>query len=104
MHRGVCAFVITHFVHSHLFEGHLQKLEVMDVFVLQLGAKFDFLQRHRVGEQHVHELAVDGTWTRAEQKINTNLHSRQRCVDIDTFRRGYCLCFLNNMNTTLTPE
>lgn len=62
--------VITHFVHSHLFEGNLQKLEVVDVFMLQFGTKFDFLQRHRVGEQHVHELAVDSTWI-TEKKDNS---------------------------------
>lgn len=53
----------TYFVDAHLFEGHLQKLEVVDVLVLELGPELHFLQRHRVGKQHVHELAVSSTWT-----------------------------------------
>lgn len=32
--------------------------------MLQFGTKFYFFQRHRVGEQHVHELAVDSTCTK----------------------------------------
>lgn len=51
----------THFVHAHLFEGRLQDFEVLNVLVLQIGAEFDSLHRHRTGEQHVHVLAVGGT-------------------------------------------
>lgn len=54
---------VTYFVDSHLFEGDLQELEVLDVFVLQLGTKFHFLQRHRVDKQHVHELTVGSACT-----------------------------------------
>lgn len=64
---------VTHFVDSHLFEGDLQKLEVVDVFMLQLGTKFNFLQRHRVWKQHVHELAVGSTWTKkTRQRITSH--------------------------------
>lgn len=62
--------VCTYFVNSHLFKGNLQKLEVMDVFMLQLGTKFYFLQRHTGGKQHVHELAVGSTWTKEMTQKN----------------------------------
>lgn len=60
----VCVCVhthITHLFHTHLFEGNLEQLEVMDVFVLQFGTKLHFLQRQRTVKQHVHELAVCST-------------------------------------------
>lgn len=58
---------VSYFVNSHLFEGDLQELEVVDVFVLQLGTKFHFLQRQRVGKQHVHELTVGSACTNKKQ-------------------------------------
>ena len=42
------------------FRYNLQHFEVVDVLVLQLGVELDLLEHHGAGEQHVHELAVDG--------------------------------------------
>ena len=39
---------------------NLQHFEVVDILVLQLGVELDLLEHHGPGEQHVHELAVDG--------------------------------------------
>lgn len=38
--------------------------------MLQFGTKFNFFQRHRVGKQHVHELAVDSTCRNKYTKKN----------------------------------
>lgn len=47
-------------VNIYSFECVLQHFEVVDILVLQLGVELDLLEHHRAGEQHVHELAVDG--------------------------------------------
>lgn len=54
----LCACDDAHLVHAHFFEGDLQQLEVVDIFMLQFGSKLDLLQGNRVLEEHVHELAV----------------------------------------------
>lgn len=66
----------SHLVHSHPFEGRLQELVVLDVLVFQLGTEFDFLQRHGVWEEHVHELAVRS----ACRNINQTLQSVTNCM------------------------
>ena len=41
---------------------YLENLEVLDVLVLQVGLELDLFEEHRPGKEHVHELAVGGTW------------------------------------------
>lgn len=84
-----CVCVVTYFVNSHLFEGNLQELEVVDVFVLQLGTKFHFLQRHRVGKQHVHELAVGSACTNKNKQTSTGrVREEQKRLKIEFMRNA----------------
>lgn len=48
----------SYLIHIHSFKWCLQKLEVVNVFMLQLCLKLYFLQANAPWEQHVHELAV----------------------------------------------
>ena len=56
----------------------LQHFEVVDVLVLQLGVELDLLEHHGAGEEHVHELAVDGA---GAQLLDLGVLSAQAVVD-----------------------
>lgn len=53
---------VTDFVHTHPFKSCLKNFEVVYKFVLQLGLKFDLLQKDTAWKQHVHELAIRRSW------------------------------------------
>lgn len=51
-------------IHIHSFKRCLQKLEVVNVFMLQLCLKLYFLQANAPWEQHVHELAISCSYNK----------------------------------------
>ena len=57
---------------------YLQHFEVVDVLVLELGVELDLLEHHGAGEEHVHELAVDGS---SAQLLDLGVLGAQAIVD-----------------------
>ena len=53
---------VSYLINIHSLEWCLQKLKIVNVFMLQLRLKFYFLQTNAAWEEHVHELAVGCSW------------------------------------------
>lgn len=53
---------VSYLINIHSLERCLQKLKIVNVFMLQLRLKFYLLQTNAAWEEHVHELAVGCSW------------------------------------------
>lgn len=53
---------LSYLINIHSLERCLQKLKIVNVFMLQLRLKFYLLQTNAAWEEHVHELAVGCSW------------------------------------------
>lgn len=52
----------SYLVHAHLFESTLENFEILNVFVFQIGTKFDTLHWNGARKQHIHVLTISGSW------------------------------------------
>jgi hypothetical protein len=52
---------MTNLIATHFLECSLKQLKVLNIFVLQVGPEFDFLQIDRARKEHVHEVAIRAT-------------------------------------------
>ena len=57
---------------------YLQHFEVVDVLMLQLRVELDLLEHHRAGEEHVHELTIDGA---SAKLLNLGVLGAEAVVD-----------------------
>lgn len=54
-HKAVNGYV---FIHSDTFKSSLKNFEVLNIFVLEVRLKLNFLKLNTARKEHIHELTV----------------------------------------------